>query len=66
MKSFLLYISLSVMGLCKGFGQTNNDTLLLSLQQVVAMAKSTSIASRQAATTRETKYWEYRTFKSNY
>ena len=66
MKLFLLYISLFVMGLSKGFCQTNNDTLLLSLQQVVAMAKSTSIASRQAATTKETKYWEYRTFKSNY
>jgi outer membrane protein len=44
----------------------STDTITLSLQDVVAMAKSTSIASKQAATIKETKYWEYRTFKSNY
>lgn len=43
-----------------------NDTLVLSLQDVVAMAKSKSIASKQATTLKETKYWEYRSFKSNY
>lgn len=43
-----------------------NDTIVLSLQHVVELAKSTSIASKQAATIRETKYWEYRTFRSNY
>jgi outer membrane protein len=42
------------------------DTLQLTLLEVVAMARSQSIAARQAATTRETKYWEFRTFKSNY
>ena len=34
--------------------------------QVVEMARSQSISARQAATTKETKYWEYRTFQSNY
>lgn len=42
------------------------DTLTLSLNQVVAMAKSNSIASKQALTVKETKYWEWKTFKSNY
>jgi outer membrane protein len=42
------------------------DTLALSLKQVVAMAKDKSIASRQAATLRETHYWKYMTYRSNY
>ena len=42
------------------------DTTVLSLAQVVEMAKSRSIASRQAFTIRETKYWQYRTYRSNY
>ena len=42
------------------------DTLELSLQQVVQMAKENSIASKQAVTLKETKYWEYRTFRANY
>lgn len=42
------------------------DTLVLTLPQVVEMAKSRSIASKQASTTRETKYWQYRTYRSNY
>lgn len=42
------------------------DTLQLTLQQVVEMAKGKSIASRQAATIKETKYWQWRTYKSNY
>lgn len=38
----------------------------LTLTEVVEMAKNQSIASRQAATTKETKFWEWRTFQSNY
>ena len=38
----------------------------LSLPDVVARAKAQSTAARQAATTRETRYWEYRTFQSNF
>ncbi|MCC6462540.1 MAG: TolC family protein [Saprospiraceae bacterium] len=38
----------------------------LSLPEVVARAKAQSTAARQAATTRETRYWEYRTFQSNF
>ncbi|MDB5286721.1 MAG: hypothetical protein JWR05_1670 [Mucilaginibacter sp.] len=47
------------------FGSTA-DTTRLTLQQVVDMAKSNSIAAKQATTVRETKYWQWRTFKSNY
>jgi len=43
-----------------------SDTVRLSLQQVVEMAKMNSIAAKQATTVRETKYWQWRTFKSNY
>ncbi len=42
------------------------DTAFLTLPQVVEMAKAQSIAARQATTTKETRYWEYRTFQSNY
>lgn len=45
-----------------GFGQTKK----LTLEEVVQMAKGQSISARQAATAKETKYWEYRTFLSNY
>ncbi|MEJ2882233.1 TolC family protein [Pedobacter sp. GR22-6] len=43
-----------------------NDTLKLSLMEIVARAKNNSIAAKQAVTVKETKYWEWRTFKSNY
>jgi outer membrane protein len=42
------------------------DTTRLNLQQVVAMAKAQSIAAKQASTLKENKYWQYRTYKSNY
>ncbi|RQO73519.1 hypothetical protein DBR40_14330 [Pedobacter sp. KBW01] len=48
------------------FAFPKNDTLRLTLPQVVAMAKANSIAAKQAITVKETKYWEWRTFKSNY
>jgi outer membrane protein len=49
-----------------GFCTVPGDTLRLTLQQVVEMAKGNSIAAKQAVTTRETKYWQWRTYKSNY
>ena len=48
------------------FCQPSTEAVTLTLKEVVEMAKNKSIASKQAVTTRETKYWEYRTFKSNY
>jgi outer membrane protein TolC len=38
----------------------------LSLSEVVLMAKNQSIAARQSNTSRETKFWEWKTFLSNY
>ena len=50
----------------RGYGQQAVDTLRLSLGDVVSMAKERSIASKQAATVRETRYWQWRTYRSNY
>ena len=46
--------------------QNTNDTMWFTLQQVVKMAKEKSIASKQASTLKETRHWEWRTYKSNY
>jgi outer membrane protein len=59
---FIFFLTIS----CKAFCTRNIDSIRLTLQQVVAMAKDNSIASKQAVTTRETKYWQWRTYKSNY
>jgi outer membrane protein len=62
-------IKLCILLLCavtEGRCQASGDTLRLTLAEVVAMAKARSIASRQAATVKETKYWQWRTYKSNY
>lgn len=61
----LLFSFIFILLSCKISAQ-NKDTLLLTLQQVVQMAKEKSIASKQAITTRETKYWQWRTYRSNY
>ncbi|GAA4335406.1 TolC family protein [Flaviaesturariibacter amylovorans] len=42
------------------------DTVRLSLTDVVSMAKERSLAALQASTIRETRYWEWRTHRSNY
>lgn len=60
----LLLIGLSLFG--QAAQPEENDTLRLSLPQVVELAKSNSIAAKQAVTIKETKYWEWKTFKSNY
>lgn len=39
---------------CKVYSQTETDTIKLTLQQMVQMAKDKSIASQQAITSRET------------
>ncbi|MFA6087998.1 TolC family protein [Mucilaginibacter sp.] len=61
-----LYIIILVLMSRLAFGSAGGDTVKLTLQQVVQMAKRNSIASKQATTVRETKYWQWRTFKSNY
>lgn len=66
MKEAACYILLMVICCNSIFSQESGDTLLLTLQQVVDMSKLRSIESKQAITTRETKYWQYRTYRSNY
>lgn len=60
----IIILLLFVSSLCATAQQS--DTIRLTLQQVVEMARSRSIASKQAATLKETKYWEWRTYQSNY
>jgi outer membrane protein len=60
-----IIILLSFVSCLHGIAQ-QNDTMRLTLRQVVDMAKGKSIASKQATTVKETKYWEWRTYKSNY
>jgi outer membrane protein len=62
-----LYLTIILFTICNAaLAYTGGDTVRLSLQQVVEMAKQNSIAAKQAVTLRETKYWQWRTFKSNY
>lgn len=51
---------------CPSMAQPAGDTLRLSLSQVVEMAKNQSIAAKQAVTLKENKYWQWRTYQSNY
>jgi len=66
MKRLLLYFFSLMLMMEQSYCQNANDSIRLSLEEVVAMAKGKSIASKQAATTKETKYWVWRTFRSNY
>ena len=38
----------------------------LSLNEIISIAKQNSTASLQAATIKETRYWQWKTFRSNY
>jgi outer membrane protein len=62
MKIIQTIIFLTIASVLRG----QSDSLRLSLVQVVEMAKNNSIAAKQAATTKETRMWEYRNFQSNY
>lgn len=61
----LIYIVLLMLVTGRALSQAT-DNMTLTLQQVVDMARAKSIASKQAVTTKETKYWQYRTYRSNY
>ncbi|PLK43515.1 TolC family protein [Emticicia sp. TH156] len=62
---YLIYI-LSLYLLIVTYPSKAQGVTKLTLEEVVEMAKSQSIAARQASTTKETKFWEWRTFQSNY
>jgi outer membrane protein len=61
-----LYLILALLYSANAFCTDGGDTIRLSLKDVVEMAKGNSIAAKQAITTRETKYWQWRNYKSNY
>ncbi|HNP22049.1 MAG TPA: TolC family protein [Panacibacter sp.] len=65
MKQLTVYIAFILLSQIKPFAQAS-DTVLLSLDEVIDMAKAKSIESKQASTTKETKYWQWRTYRSNY
>jgi outer membrane protein TolC len=65
MKPVLLNIIL-IMFAAIARGSAVTDTTRLSLGHIVEMAKDKSIASKQAYTIRETRYWQWKTYKSNY
>ncbi|TKC08696.1 TolC family protein [Pedobacter frigoris] len=46
--------------------QTKEPELKLSLVQAVGLARENSTAALQAATLKETRYWQYRNYKSDY
>jgi outer membrane protein len=63
---YIYFILLMLLYSTTAFCSAKDDTIRLSLQDVVELAKGNSIAAKQAITTRETKYWQWRTFRSNY
>jgi len=66
MAKSLMYIFIFMVSSRGACASQRGDTLVLTLQEVVEMAKTKSIASKQANTTKETRYWQYRTFRSDY
>lgn len=62
----LYYILFFLFGITKVSTATTPDTLRLTLTQVVELARKNSIAAKQAIAVKETKYWQWRTYKSNY
>jgi len=63
MKFICCFISISFYLLS---GLHSQEVYKLTLSEVVIRSKSQSIAARQSTTTRETKFWEWKTFLSNY
>jgi len=59
----ILFLIFGIAGMAKA---ATPDTLRLTLEQVVELARKNSIAAKQAIAVKETKYWQWRTFKSNY
>jgi outer membrane protein len=60
-KSLLLLILITSLT-----GYAQQDTVRLTLVQAIELARQNSIAAKQAIVVRETKFWEWRTYKSNY
>ena len=65
-RKYTLILILAGIGFKQQAKAQSTDTLRLNLTEVVMMAKEKSIASKQAATLKETRYWEWMTYKSAY
>ncbi|TDB67302.1 TolC family protein [Arundinibacter roseus] len=61
MKKFLLFVSL-LWVIERSFGQVQE----YSLVQIVELARSQSLASKQAATEKKTNYWQFRSFQADF
>jgi outer membrane protein len=62
-KFFIIIFFTAAFSFSQAFAQ---QTKTLSLQEVVDMARGQSLSAHQASTLLENKYWQYRTFRSNY
>src|SRR5687768_3066147 len=61
-----ILMAMLVVATCCVKAQTDTAELELSLSEVVSLARERSIEARQASTLKETKYWEWRVYRSNY
>ncbi|RYG06107.1 MAG: hypothetical protein EOO02_01655 [Chitinophagaceae bacterium] len=66
MKSSILFALIFCLAGVFVNAQSDSLELELTLPEIVALARSKSIESKQAATRKETKYWEWRVYRSNY
>ena len=64
LKRLYLNIILFFLSIIQLIGQEN--TIQLSLNQVIELAKNQSISAKQANTQKETAYWQYKSYLSNY
>lgn len=60
-KKLILLLGIIVSGVVSVTGQN-----VFSIEEIIARAKQQSIFSKQAETQKETSYWQYRSFKTNY
>lgn len=60
-KKLILLLGIIVSGVVSVAGQN-----VFSIEEIIERAKQQSIFSKQAETQKETSYWQYRSFKTNY
>jgi outer membrane protein len=65
-KKTALLVSLGLLALLLLGHTLQAQPQLLTLDEVVQMAKSQSISAKQAATQKQTSYWQYRTFQAGF
>ncbi|KIO74918.1 hypothetical protein TH53_23780 [Pedobacter lusitanus] len=58
----LLLLSISI----DGFSQNNDNNHAYTLEEIIKLSKDKSLASLQANTIKENKYWQWKTFNSTY